>query len=46
MSELDSFRERQVYDVNFVAPSFPTTVATLVPHVINVYQRSLNISSN
>lgn len=46
ISELDSFRERQVYDATFVTPSFPTTVATIVPHVINVYQRSLNISSN
>ncbi len=52
ISELDSFRERQVQmalqtpPLTFTPPSFPTTVATLVPHVINVYQRSLNISSN
>ena len=44
LSELDSFRERKVYDATFDSPNFPTTVSTLVPHVVNVYQRSLSIS--
>ncbi|MCY2982720.1 MAG: hypothetical protein NTY15_03690 [Planctomycetota bacterium] len=46
ISELDSFRERLSKAPGFIIPTFPSTVATLVPHVINVYQRSLTISSN
>ncbi len=46
ISELDSFRDRKVVLPGFSTPPFPVTVGTLVPHVINVYQRSLNISSN